>query len=97
MKDIEEKQIKRASDVLIGQERDKDGYCSCPNCGSRKLTHDGHSLDDGYIKCDLCEYYISGGPTPFELLVRWNAFYRKSFQLKIPFVEKEYENLILKA
>ena len=82
----EEDQIIIIRAIFAGAVRDKDGYCGCPECGSRNLTHDGYALDDGYLKCNDCEYYISGGDAR-QLISRWNSESRTSFQLKIIFVE----------
>lgn len=80
-------QIKLALSIFSGSVLDKDGYCACPECGSRELLHDGSALDDGYISCLKCHYSISGSD-PYEIVSQWNKINRKSFQLKIPYEDK---------
>lgn len=77
-------QIDLAKAIFAGLELDKDGYCGCPQCGSRELVHDGGSLDHGYISCLKCHYFINGND-PYEMISRWNRIDRESFQLKIIF------------
>lgn len=78
------KQIDLAQAIFAGAILDKDGYCGCPNCGSRELLHDGITLDNGYIRCLDCNYSINGND-PYEMVFRWNSINRESFQLEIPF------------
>jgi len=84
MREKEFEQIRLAQAIFAGAEKDKDGYCGCPECGSRDLLHDGNSLDNGYIKCIDCRFAITG-TDPYEMILCWNLINRKSFQLKIPF------------
>lgn len=79
-----ENQIKLALSIFSGATLDKDGYCGCPRCGSRDITHDGHTQDEGYIICPGCGFSINGYD-PYEMVTRWNSINRNSFQLKIPY------------
>lgn len=78
------KQVDLAKAIFSGIALDKDGYCGCPNCGSRELLHDGSALDHGYLYCLVCYYSVSGND-PYEIVSRWNSINRESFQLKILF------------
>ena len=84
METAELKQINLAKAIFAGAERDNEGYCGCPKCGSRDLIHDGHALDCGYLSCLVCHYSIAG-EDPYEMVSRWNRIDRESFQLKILF------------
>ncbi len=84
MKKIEQAQIDLAQAIFAGAILDKEGYCGCPRCGSRSLIHDGIALDDMYIRCLGCGYDISD-TNGYEIISKWNAINRASFQLKIPF------------
>ena len=75
-------QISLAKSIFQGIVKDSHGYCGCPKCGSRELTHDGDALDSGYISCCNCYYNISGSD-PYEMIVRWNSIHRDSFQLEL--------------
>lgn len=79
-----EHQLETVRAIFLGINQDQHGYCGCPVCGSRSLIHDGYALDDGYITCINCRYSISGS-NPHEMVLRWNAIYRNSSQLKIVF------------
>lgn len=86
MKKGEYAQIALARAIFAGAVLDKDDYCGCSKCGSRNLIHDGYAIDDGYISCMDCHYFI-GGRDPYEMVSRWNSENRTSFQLKIIFNE----------
>lgn len=77
-------QIEIARAIFSGITLDHHGYCGCPKCGSRNLTHDGSSLDDGYLSCNYCNYTISGN-NGNEMIYRWNREHRSSFQLRLFF------------
>jgi len=81
-----EDQIAIAKKIFLGAIADKHGYCGCPRCGGRDLDHDGTALDDGYIICCEidCRYNITGFDA-HEMISRWNAENRSSFQLRIPY------------
>jgi len=80
----EETQLALARAIFCGATKDKDGYCGCPRCGSRKLTHDGIALDDEYLERNECNFYITG-TNPYKMIAHWNSLNRQSFQLQLPF------------
>ncbi|MFA6007865.1 MAG: hypothetical protein WC784_04465 [Candidatus Shapirobacteria bacterium] len=66
---IDEEARKKA--VIAGATPDKDDYCACPRCGSRDIHEGGTALDDCCVRCDDCNYYLTG-TNGIELLGRWN-------------------------
>jgi len=73
---ISDAELKRR--IKDGAVRDEDGYCACPECGSRNLLHDGPTLDNGSIMClnSPCSYSINGSDG-WEMIARWNAIPRE--------------------
>ena len=66
----------RIEKVRKGMEKDEDGYCGCPECGSRRLIHDGGSLDNSYIKCLDCRFCSDSYDDPYDVIAEWNSLDR---------------------
>lgn len=50
---------------------DDEGFRACKKCESRNTLCDGHALDEGYIKCLDCNYYVGAGNF-YLILAEWN-------------------------
>ena len=85
MQEREEAQLALMQAIFAGAKLDDDGFCGCPECGSRDLRTSGE-CDDVSIYCCDCSYNICIRDGRYAIS-EWNRIHRYSFQLEIIFPE----------